>query len=52
MPRGRDYIVSIDVGTNTIKGVVVSIEQSGQILLEAYGSVKSVGLDKGDSLTT
>jgi len=48
MPRGRDYIVSIDVGTNTIKGVVVSIEQSGQILLEAYGSVKSVGLDKGD----
>lgn len=48
MPRGRDYIVSIDVGTNTIKGVVVSVDQSGQILLEAYGSVKSVGLDKGD----
>ncbi|HCO70128.1 MAG TPA: cell division protein FtsA [Mesotoga infera] len=48
MARGKDYTVSLDVGTNTLKGVVVSREQTGQMTLEAYGSVKTVGLDKGE----
>lgn len=48
MPRGRDYIVSIDVGTNTLKGVVASVDPSGRLLMEAYGSVKSVGIDKDE----
>ncbi len=48
MPRGRDFLVSIDVGTNTLKGVVVSVDSSNQIALEAYGSVKAVGIDKGE----
>ena len=48
MARGKDYTVSLDVGTNTLKGVVVSREQTGQMVLEAYGSVKTVGLDKGE----
>ncbi|ACR79078.1 MULTISPECIES: cell division protein FtsA [Kosmotoga] len=48
MPRGKEYTVSIDLGTNTLKGVVVSSDPSSQLQLEAYGSVKSVGLDKGE----
>ncbi|TYB87274.1 MAG: cell division protein FtsA [Kosmotoga sp.] len=48
MPRGKEYSVSIDLGTNTVKGVVISTDNTGQMFFEAYGSVKAVGIDNGD----
>jgi cell division protein FtsA len=46
MSKGKNYNVSIDVGTSSLKGVITSLDATGRQFLEAYGSVKSAGIEK------